>query len=454
MLRDTNLCVDLRDLKAAYLTSPHFRDIYLYLLQNRMPLRKGAAKRLDQNARNYLILDGLLFKMLDEEEGNLDTVLCIPTSKVYILLNAYHSSILGGHTGITKCYHTISQRFYCPNLAENLRAYITGCHVCQLFKKGKDFKRLYQKRINLNVPAMTKISMDIKQMPVNKGYSHILVLLCEVTNYMVALPLMSTRTPHILDAFQKGSLAYFGPPTHIICDQDPAFTSSLMEAFVTQLNIKIVLVSPTNHQSLQAEHGIKSLSGLLVKHLSTVWSWHSVLPYSMLCYNGYSSPNLNGYSPYELVFGHKMTLSHELEIKVDTVVSGTFKDYYGKLKKNPQYMGERLQKFRSQRLDLLNKDREYQAFEVGQIVYMFQARGSVVETGSRKIRCNYIGPVVIFKAVGPNQFLLMSLDGLVYPHLIEQSRLKAGTIWTTKGNVNNLADLRKALSTGLSIGAN
>ena len=47
---------------------------------------------------------------------------------------------------------------------------------------------------------------------------------------------------------------------------------------------------------------------------------------------GYSSPNLNGYSPYELVFGHKMTLSHELEIKVDTVVSGTLKDYYEKLK--------------------------------------------------------------------------------------------------------------------------
>ena len=454
VLRDTNLCVDLRDLKAAYLTSPHFRDIYLYLLQNRMPLGKGAAKRLDQNARNYLILDGLLFKILENGEGNLDTVLCIPTSKVHILLNAYHSSILGGHTGITKCYHTISQRFYCPNLAENLRAYITGCHVCQLFKKGKDLKRPYQKRINLNVPAMTKISMDIKQMPANKGYSHILVLLCEVTNYMVALPLMSTRTPHILDAFQRGYLAYFGPPSHIICDQDPAFVSSLMEAFVTQLNIKIVLVSPTNHQSLQAEHGIKSLSGLLVKHLSTVWSWHSVLPYSMLFYNGYSSPNLNGYSPYELVFGHKMTLSHELEIKVDTVVSGTFKDYYEKLKKNLQYMGERLQKFRSQRLDLLNKDREYQAFEIGQIVYMFQARGSVVETGSRKIRCNNIGPLVIFKAVGPNQFLLMSLDGLVYPHLIEQSRLKAGTIWTTKGNVNNLADLRKALSIGLSIGAN
>ena len=75
------------------------------------------------------------------EKEILDTVVCIPTSKVHILLNAYHSSILGGHTGITKCYHTISQRLYCPNPVENLRAYITGCHVCQMFKKGKDFKR-------------------------------------------------------------------------------------------------------------------------------------------------------------------------------------------------------------------------------------------------------------------------------------------------------------------------
>ena len=151
----------------------------------------------------------------------------------------------------------------------------------------------------------------------------------------------------------------------------------------------------------------------------------------MLCYNGYSSPNLHGYSPYELVFGHKMTLSHELEIKMDTVVSGTFKEYYEKLKKNLQYMGERLQKFRSQRLDCRNS-----------------------EVRDWKIRCNYIGPLIILKAVGPNQFLLMSLDGLIYPHLIEQSRLKAVTIWTTKGNVNNLVDLRKALGTGLSIGAN
>ena len=265
ILRDTKLPLMLKDLKAAYLTSPHFKDVYLHLLQNRAPINKSAAHRLEVTARNYMILDSLLFKITENNVGEMDTVLCIPTSKVHVLLEMYHSIMMGGHTGITKCYQTISQRFYCPNLAEQLRAYITGCHVCQLFKKGKKFDRPLKKRVNINVPAMTKISMDIKHMPASHGYSYILVLLCEVSNYMVALPLHSTRTPHILQVFQKGYVAYYGPPTHIVCDQDASFTSSLMHAFTKQLNIKVIFVSPTNHKSLLAEHGIKSLSKLVGK---------------------------------------------------------------------------------------------------------------------------------------------------------------------------------------------
>ena len=34
-----------------------------------------------------------------------------------------------------------------------------------------------------------------------------------------------------------------------------------------------------------------------------------------------------------------MTLSPELALKVDTVVSGTFTDYYERLKNNLKYMG-------------------------------------------------------------------------------------------------------------------
>ena len=80
---------------------------------------------------------------------------------------------------------------------------------------------------------------------------------------------------------------------------------------------------------------------------------------------------------------------------------------------------------------------------------MYQAKETIAHMGSRKIACYYVGPLVIFKVIGQNQFLLMSLDGVVYPHVIEETRLKPGAIWTTKGNVYTLAQLRQVLSTGV-----
>ena len=79
ILRDTKLPLILKDLKAAYLTSPHFKDVYLHLLQNRAPLNKSAAHRLEMNACNYMILDGLLFRITENNVDEIDTVLCIPT---------------------------------------------------------------------------------------------------------------------------------------------------------------------------------------------------------------------------------------------------------------------------------------------------------------------------------------------------------------------------------------
>ena len=49
-------------------------------------------------------------------------------------------------------------------------------------------------------------------------------------------------------------------------DQDSAFMSSLMTYLFHKFDIKIKTVAPYNHQSLQAEHGIKSLSHILTKY--------------------------------------------------------------------------------------------------------------------------------------------------------------------------------------------
>jgi hypothetical protein len=171
----------------------------------------------------------------------------------------------------------------------------------------------------------------------------------------------------------------------------------------------------------------------------------------MLAYNSYTSPNLDGYSPFEIAFGRQLKIIPQLEITPEIPVTGTLKEYQEKLKKKLTYLREHLQKFRDKRTDILNKDKTQHFYNVGQLVYLYQPRGALLQTGTKKIACHYVGPLVIYKAVSPNQFLLMSLDGIVYPHLIEETRIKAGYIRTTQGNVSTLADLKQIIRSGFKI---
>ena len=89
--------------------------------------------------------------------------------------------------------------------------------------------------------------------------------------------------------------------------------SMLMNYLFKKFSIKIKTVACYNHQSLQAEHGIKSLSNILTKHLTNNGQmWPKYLPLATLAYNTFNSPNLGIYSPYELVFGRKPKLLLDL----------------------------------------------------------------------------------------------------------------------------------------------
>ena len=91
---------------------------------------------------------------------------------------------------MTKTLKTLSTRYFCPRMADYIRAYIVGCHLCQLFKNSKRFHRPFMKRqYDISQAGLVNVSMDIKYMPrSNKGYKFLLVILCEITNFLVTTP--------------------------------------------------------------------------------------------------------------------------------------------------------------------------------------------------------------------------------------------------------------------------
>ena len=75
ILKGTHLPVTIKEIQAGYLNSPYFKDLYLYLSQNKLPSSKSDIHKTEVLAEKYILLDTLLFKLNPEKEK---AVLAIP----------------------------------------------------------------------------------------------------------------------------------------------------------------------------------------------------------------------------------------------------------------------------------------------------------------------------------------------------------------------------------------
>ena len=69
VLRGTHLPVEIKEIQAGYLQSPYFKDLYQYLLQNRLPGSKAAIKKLEVLSEIYVLLDSLLFGIYPKRDS-------------------------------------------------------------------------------------------------------------------------------------------------------------------------------------------------------------------------------------------------------------------------------------------------------------------------------------------------------------------------------------------------
>ena len=414
VLKGTHL-PEVKEIQVGYLHSPYFKDLYQYLLQNKLLSSKSAIKKLQAISEKYVLLDSLLFRIYPEKETCVD--------KIIIL---YHKSLFAGHQGVIKMYLTISDKFFMPDLMHYLTSYMKGCHICQLSRNEKLPSRHLQTRINPNYVPMSRLSMDLKVMPrSHKGHKYILCIINEVTNFLITVPIFHAKSEEVGEALLEHVITKYCIPEYIIMDQDSAFMSSLMTYLLQRLDIKIKTVAPFNHQSLLADHSIKSLTHTLTKPLTGLGQmWTKYLSLAKFAYNTFNSPNLGNHSPYELTFGRKPKLLLNVETNPDIKVSRNFREYYESLNKRIIYLQNLLFNFKSLRLPMINTDRENFQYRGRHLVYIISPLTGQLRTNSWKIAVKYVGPVVVYKIVDPHNYLLMTLDGIILKGIFEHKRLK------------------------------
>ena len=95
VLKGTYLPVAVKEIQAGYLNSPYFKDLYLYLTQNRLPSSKNAICKFEVLAERYIMLDSLLFKLVTIPEKET-ALLAIPEMCADKIITFYYSSLFAG----------------------------------------------------------------------------------------------------------------------------------------------------------------------------------------------------------------------------------------------------------------------------------------------------------------------------------------------------------------------
>ena len=143
VLKGTHLPLTIKEIQAGYLSRPYFKDLYLFLSQNKLPSKRSTIKKVKTLAESFVLQDSLIFKLVmtpDKEAAEL----AIPEICIDKIIVLYHTSLFAGHQGVVKIYLTMKDKIFIPNLMHYLRSFIKGCHICQLSRSDKLLTRQLQ----------------------------------------------------------------------------------------------------------------------------------------------------------------------------------------------------------------------------------------------------------------------------------------------------------------------
>ena len=125
VLKGMHLPLTVKEIQAGYLTSPYFKDLYLFLSQNKLPSKRSAIKKVEMLAESFVLLDSLIFKLVTTPDKEA-AVLAIPEICVDKIIALYHTNLFAGHQGIVKTYLMMKDKIFHSKPDALLKIFLKG----------------------------------------------------------------------------------------------------------------------------------------------------------------------------------------------------------------------------------------------------------------------------------------------------------------------------------------
>lgn len=325
----------------------------------------------------------------------------ILTSKEDIneILHNFHMTPTSGHIGQHRMYLKIREIYKWKRMKLDISNYVKQCEICKI---NKIHRHTREKQVITTTPSkpLEVLSADTVGpfMKTDNGNRYILTLQCNLTKYVIFIPIPTKEATTIAKAIVEHFILIYGKFTELRTDQGTEYNNEILEKICNLLSIKRSFSTAYHPQSIGAlERNHRCLNEYLRCFVNEHQSdWDDWVKYYTFNFN--TTPHVeHNFTPFELVFGHRAKLPHDFLNSTQQQPIYNIEQYYNEVKFKLFKTNE------VARENLLSKKNKRQSennlnpitLKIGDTIY-------ITNENRKKLDPFYIGPYIVKEVNEPN----------------------------------------------------
>ena len=167
------------------------------------------------------------------------------------LISLYHSSTMGGHSGVTATAKRVGSLFYWKGQQKHIRQFIRECSTCQRNKHENIATPGLLQPLPVPHAPFIDISMDfVEGLPKSEGKDVIMVVVDRFSKYAHFMSLSHPFTASLVaKVFMDNIYKLHGLPASIVSDRDPIFLSRFWKELFTIQGVNLLYSSAYHPQT-------------------------------------------------------------------------------------------------------------------------------------------------------------------------------------------------------------
>ncbi|GKB07378.1 reverse transcriptase domain-containing protein [Tanacetum coccineum] len=395
-----------------------------YLKDGTLPGDRNEASKLRIKARQYELLDGILYKRSFLKPW----LRCVGPLQADYVIREIHEGSCSMHAGPRSVVAKAMQLgYYWPTMHRDARDMIRTCNDCQIHRPVPRNPQQPLTPITALWPFY-KWGIDIAG-PFSEGPGKVkfLIVAMDYFTKWIEAKAVATITGNQVKKFTWDNIVCrFGLPGEIVSDNGKQFSANPFKDWCEKLNITQRFASvkhlQTNGIKARLGEGIKARLGEGNKN------WIEELPHVLWVHRTMIKSS-HGDTPFSLTYGTEVVIPAEIEMPTyrTAVVDAAHNDEELRLnldllEKRREHAVIREAKAKSKMTKHYNARVRGVTFRPGDFVYRNNDASHAVDGG--KLGPKWEGPYEVMEALGDGSYKLRSTDGIVFPRMWNIANLK------------------------------